>query len=125
MRILLLSILLLSFHLGLGQDSKTLADCFDKGDAKCLSQHFNTSIDLNIPENNGLYQKEQAIVLLEGFFKTLSIEKYEIKHEGGSKQKSRFHIGKLHTTKGSYRTYLLYNTVDSVMQIIELRIEEE
>lgn len=125
MRYLLLPLFILSSILLFGQDSNKLSDCFLNGDAKSLSTYFNTSIELNLPENNGIYQQEQARILLDKFFSGTTINSYEIKHEGGSNQKSRFHIGKLETNKGSYRTYLLYNTKNGMMQIIELRIEEE
>jgi len=125
MRYLLLPLLLfLSISLT-AQDAEKISNCFMKGDASTLSSHFDSSIDMNIPGNSGIYQKDQAKVILSKFFSANATTQYEMKHEGGSKQKSMFHIGKLQTESGSYRTYLLYNSVEGVMQIIELRIEEE
>ncbi len=125
MRLLLLPLLLfLTISLN-AQDSDRISKCFINGDAKKLASHFNESVEMNLPGNSGIYQKEQAKVILNKFFASNTISEYEIKHKGGSKQKSKFHIGKLETDKGTFRTYLLYNNVDGVMQIIEIRIEEE
>lgn len=125
MRLLLLGSLLFCFQLISAQGSKPLTESFESGDSEMLSQYFKASIDLNLPEKHGIFQKKQATLLLEEFFGNNPPRSFSVKHEGGSKQKSSFQIGKLSTEKGDFRTYLLYNLSDGVPQIIELRIEEE
>lgn len=125
MRIALITILI-GFSIGLfAQDSRKLSKCLKKGDASLLASYFNASVDMNLPSHNGIYQKEQASMLIKNFFKKYPPSEFEIKHEGGSKQKSSFQIGRLRSGEMVFRTYILYNSKDGMLQIIELRIEEE
>ncbi|MAY82791.1 MAG: hypothetical protein CMP59_01525 [Flavobacteriales bacterium] len=107
------------------QENSNLATLFANGDAKGIAAFFNNSVEMNLPDHNGIYQKEQATMLLKNFFAANPPVSFEVKHEGGSKRKSSFQIGKLKCKKAEYRTYLIYNSVDGTIQIIELRIEEE
>jgi len=125
MRIALLSLLLIAAVALNAQDNAKLTTHFSNGDANGLAAYFNGSIEMNLPDQNGIYQKEQAIMLLKSFFASHPPQSFEVKHEGGSKRKSSFQIGKLKSKTSVFRTYLIYNSVDGTIQIIELRIEEE
>lgn len=125
MRILLLS-LLIFLKTGLNaQENKKVAEAFSKGNAAVIASYFNNSVEMNLPQHNGIFQKEQAKMLLKNFFTSQPPKSYEVKHQGGSKRKSSFQIGKLICEQGEFRTYLIYNSVEGKIQIIELRIEEE
>lgn len=125
MRLLLLTLTICLSATINAQKANKISESFESGDAEAMAGFFHQSVDMNLPDNNGIYQKEQAKMLLEKFFSDNIPSSFEIKHEGGSKQKSKFQIGKLNTENGSFRTYLLYNSKDDVLQIIELRIEEQ
>ena len=46
-------------------------------------------------------------------------------HNGDSKNSSHYSIGNLETSKGTYRTYILYKEIDKKITILELKIESD
>ncbi|MEQ8907569.1 MAG: DUF4783 domain-containing protein [Vicingaceae bacterium] len=122
----ILFVLLFSFYLNSvnGQD-KEHQRYLDNGDAAKLSSFFSKKVDLKVPNSKGIYSKKQAELVMADFFDDNLALKYNVKHYGGSKAKAKFEIGELVNKEKKYRTYLLYQTNDSSLQIIELRIEPE
>ena len=125
MRILLPSLLICFTLTVSAQENTKVSDAFSNGDAAAIAAYFNNSVEVNLPQHNGIFQKDQASMLLKNFFSTHPPKSFEIKHEGGSERKSSFQIGRLTSEKAVFRTYLIYNSVEGKIQIIELRIEEE
>ena len=125
MRSLLLSLMLIAALFLNAQQSKQIAEAFKAGNAVSLTNHFSSSVELNLPKHKGIFQKDQAKMILKEFFELYPPKSFELKHKGGSERKSRFEIGKLKSGPREFRTYLFYNSVGGNVQIIELRIEEE
>ena len=94
----------------------------EKGDAEQLSKFFNTTIDLTILEQNGVYSKQQGTTILANFFSENPVKKFGVIHEG-NKDTASFAIGNLTTSKQTFRVYLLINTIDKQPIIQQLRIE--
>ena len=80
------------------------------GDAKTISKYFNSSVELNLSESQGVYGKAQAEQILKDFFsKNASAKgKFEYKHlhNTTNKDNAQYYIGEL-TGKGIYRLYIL------------------
>ena len=102
-----------------------LTTAFKKGDANQISNFFGNSVDLTIPENEGVYSKIQAKLILKTFFLKNQPSDFKVLHNGDSKNSSHYCIGSLKTNKGNYRTYLLYNQKDGNITILELKIESD
>lgn len=94
------------------------------GNAKELASHFNASIDLNIPNNEGVFSKAQAELILKTFFQKNKPKSYTEAHHGDSKNSTYYSIGNLKTSTGAFRTYILYKKEKKEIVILELRIEE-
>ncbi len=107
------------------QSDNGLKNSFAKENAKSLSNFFKPSIDLKLPDIKGIYNKQQAKLVLNKFFDENPIESFTIKHEGGGGEKALFQIGSLQCGESNFRTYILYDIVEGKPQIIELRIESE
>jgi hypothetical protein len=105
--------------------SDNLATAFKKGDATEISTYFGTSVDLSIPGNEGVYSQTQAKLILKTFFLKNIPSDFEVVHNGKSKNNSHYSIGNLTTTKGTFRTYILYKEVNTKITILELKIEAE
>ena len=88
-----------------------------------LVKHFNNSVEISILDNAGVYDHNQAGVMLSNFFKEHPPEKYFVKHQGGDASKKFYEIGKLLSSKNNFRIYFLYEIVEEEIQIIEFRIE--
>ncbi|NQX97918.1 MAG: DUF4783 domain-containing protein [Flavobacteriales bacterium] len=105
--------------------SDDLATAFKTGNATEISKYFGNSVDLSIPNNEGVYSNTQAKLILKTFFLKNKPTDFEIVHNGDSKNNSHYSIGNLKTTKGVFRTYILYKKVDKKITILELKIESD
>ena len=105
--------------------SDEIATAIKTGDAKTIAKHFNKSVDLSIPENEGAFSKTQAELILKTFFSKNTPSDFKIVHNGDSKNNSHYSIGNLTTSKGIFRTYILYKEVNKTVTILELRIESD
>lgn len=97
-----------------------------QGDAKVISKHFHSSVQLILLDSEGMYNREQAEQILRIFFSQHLPTNFTVRHEGGSQTKdSRFIIGILRTGKGIYRVSLFLKIIDGNLSIHQLRIEED
>lgn len=106
-----------------GQSKSDVGKYIESANTQKIISHSANSLDLDIPGSKGVYDKNQAQVLLSNFFKKNKPKKYFVKHKGGSQEKKFFEIGSLLTEKDNFRVYFLYDLVEEQTQIIELRIE--
>ncbi len=107
------------------QDQSELGSYLEDGNSTKLTSYFSESIELEILGDKGVFNQQQATIVLNDFFKSNPPSKYFVKHKGGGDNKAIFEIGSLLSNGNEYRTYLLYNEVANKPQIIELRIELE
>jgi len=90
-----------------------------------IGNYFDTSVDLDLPDSEGVFNKKQATLVIKEFFTKIDVITYEFKHQGGGRSKSYFEIGQLKSAKQNYRTYILYNLIEDKPIIIEFRIDLE
>ena len=95
------------------------------GNAKELSIYFNKNIDLNIPNNEGIFSKAQAELIVKDFFNHYTTSDFTILHQGSSKDGAKYSIGNLVTDKGVFRVYYYMKKVDEKYLIFELNLNEE
>jgi len=96
---------------------------FKTGNSKELGKYLNVNVELAIVENEDVYSKTQAELLLKDFFVKHAPTNFIIIHEGG-KEGSRYAIGTLTTNKGDFRVYFLLKIQDGNSVIHQLRIEK-
>ncbi len=100
-----------------------IADLFKAGDTKEISKYFSSSIELTINDEENVYSKVQAELILNDFFKNNTPVNYKIVHKVTSNANYKFGVIMLETKKNSYRTsYELKNTAGK-FQITQIRIE--
>lgn len=102
-----------------------LVNAMKTGNAKEISKHFGTNVDLTLPGNEGVFSKAQAELILKSFFAKNPSKAFEVVHNGTSKNDSHYSIGTLTTTKGVFRTYILYKAEGNKLTILELGIESD
>jgi len=105
--------------------SDSLAAAFKSGNSTEISKHFGSSVDLSIPNNEGVYSNTQAKLILKTFFETNKPTGFSVVHNGDSKNNSQYSIGNLTTSKGTFRTYILYKEESKKVTILELKIESD
>jgi len=105
--------------------SDDLATAFKTGKSGEIAKYFGNSVDLSIPNNEGVFSNTQAKLILKNFFLKNKPSNFTIVHNGKSKNNSYYSIGNLKTTNGIFRTYILYKEQDKKITILELKIESD
>lgn len=108
------------------QKVKQITEAIHKGNATNLASHFNSTLDLRIPDNEGTYSKKQAQMMMKVFFEKQPPQSFSLEHQGNSNDGSTYLIG-LHKTKAGkkYRVYVLIKNRAGEALIQQLRFEEE
>jgi len=108
------------------------ADTFDdvalaikKSSTKEISKYFNSTVELTILENEGVYSKSQAEVILKNFLTQNPPINISINHRGSSAQGAKYAIAVYDCQKCKYRVYIFMKESPSGMMIQELRFEKE
>ena len=103
-----------------------ITSAIGKGNAEALAPFFDASVEISILEDVDIYDKQEAVSVVKGFFATHAPKGYSQVHEGTSKGKdSRYVIGKLNTSDGAYRVYLYLRSEGDKEIIQELRFDTE
>ncbi len=96
------------------------------GDARLIARYFNNNVDLTIFNQEEVYSKAQAEMVLKDFFSKNSPKSFTIIHRGVSKEGARYAIGTLTTAQGqNIRTYFFFKESGGSAYIQELRFERE
>jgi len=105
--------------------SDKVTEAISEGDASELSKLFNSTIDINIPENDGTYSKNQAEIIVKKFFKKNPVTKFSINHSGSSNDGSKYSIGTYLSNDKTYRVYFLLKKTLEKYFIQQLQFELE
>jgi hypothetical protein len=101
-----------------------VADLMRQGNVTELSKMFAANVELTIQNEDNVYSKTQAGVILDKFFSDNKPVSVKIFHKVNSNPKYQFAVIILNTQKGNYRiTYTLKDT-DGALLLIEMRVEK-
>ena len=106
------------------QGNNKIISAIKSGNSAALSKYFNSNIELSILDDEDVYSKSQAQIILKDFFAKHKVTSFTVLHEGG-KNGSNYLIGNLVTSKGTFRVYYLLKKVGNKQLIQQLRIENE
>ncbi len=94
------------------------------GKADEVARFFHQSLELTILEKDYMASKNQATRIMENFFKEHPPTGFAISFEG-TKEKSKYAIGTLTTTEGSFRLNIFFMNRDDQRLIYYMSIEKE
>ncbi len=94
------------------------------GNAKVLASYFNQNVELVILDNDNVYSKAQAELIVSNFFTKYQPERFSITHQGG-KEGAQYVIGNLFTKQDTFRVYFLLKKTTGKNIIHQLRIEKQ
>ncbi|MFT7588723.1 MAG: hypothetical protein ACI959_000935 [Limisphaerales bacterium] len=106
-------------------DLSKISSAIKNGNAKALSDHFDNSVEITILDKESTYSKSQAAGVVKNFFARNAPESFQIIHKGDSGGDSKYAIGKLSTSEGTFRTYIYVKRKGGVLLIQQLRFERE
>jgi hypothetical protein len=126
------SFLIVSVALTLLANGETLPDkippeiitAFKTGNYRELGRRFNSSVELVIIENENVYSKAQAEIIMKDFFSRYPPTGFMIRHEE-SREGLCYAIGRLNTRQGSFRVVILLKSKGEEVTIHQLRIEKD
>jgi hypothetical protein len=124
--VVLLSFLFNSFIATFSADvSDDIAAAVRTGNAAAIAKYFAASVDLKVLDQENIYSKAQAELILKDFFSKHSLKTFNIAHKSVLKNDSQFAIGTLETTNGKFRVNFVMKTAAGVSTITQFRIEHE
>jgi len=107
---------------GMAQITKALSS----GDIETLGNYFDESIELSILEEEGIYNKAQALQKVRRFLTQNKVSSFAEVHQGATRSSdSQYVIGNLSTNGGTYRVYLYLTNSGGKMIIQEFRFDSE
>lgn len=104
---------------------ETISSAMKTGNVTVLASYFGANVELTVLEEEDVYSKAQAEVIVRNFFKGHAPKDFQILHQGASKEDSKYLIGSLVTSTGNYRCYFLLKNQGGKFSIQQLRIEQE
>lgn len=120
--LLLVSMASVSFKMDVIDD---IAAAIRSGNPKNISKFFIDNIDLKVIEQEDIYSKQQAEMILKDFFTKHAVKSYTVNHKSQPKAGSQYVIGVLDTANGKFRTYFLIKTTGASTLIQQFKIETE
>ena len=102
-----------------------IATLLKQGNIHELSKLFAPNIEITLPDEENIYSKTQAELVLDKFFNQNKPRAVKMLHKVNSNANYSFGVLLINTDKGIFRlTYTLKQTEGSMM-LIEMRIETE
>lgn len=109
-----------------GKVTDKITRALQAADASLLAVHFNASIDLSLPGEEGAFSKKQAEQIMKMFFAKNPVKKFSLEHTGNSNNGSRYLIGSYEcSTQKTYRVYMLIKGQSGSGLIQQLQFEED
>jgi len=90
---------------------------------KDLSQHLSSTVSMNILNEEGVYSKVQAEIVLKDFFEKNQPEEVKTLQKLQSKSTYRFVVLEMQSSKGTFRISYKLLGVEQSYKISEFRIE--
>lgn len=94
------------------------------GNSKELVKYLNDNVEMVILDEEGIYSKTQAEMILKDFFSKNQPKSFSLLHQGG-KTDAKYGIGNLVTAGDSFRVYFLLKKKNGNTLIHQFRIEKE
>ena len=115
-----LVVLLTSFTFQKGIDDVITA--LKSGNANGVSKHFDSYVDITLPEKASNYSRSQAELIIKDFFSGNSVKSFELKHKGDN-DNGEYCIGTLQTKNGNYRATIYMRMKGGRQVIQEIRFQ--
>lgn len=93
--------------------------------AKEVSKYFNANVDLTINNQEGVYSKQQAEMMIKNFLAQHPPKNIVVQHRGASAQGAKYAIANYETEQGKFRVYIFMKMAGDQMLVHEMRIEKE
>ena len=104
---------------------ENIASAIHSGDSRELSKYFNSSVELVLPGNDGVFSKAQAEMIMKTFFAKSAQISFNIKQKGNSTGGAQFIIGSYKSKAESLNVYILLKPINGVLMIHQMHFEAD
>lgn len=94
------------------------------GNVPGVAKYFDNSVTITINGTQSIYSKTQAEMVLKDFFIRNQVKDFDVKQSGTAGTTSRFAIGNLATSNGTYQLYVVMKQKDVNFMLQEIRFEK-
>ncbi len=95
------------------------------GDANALGRYMDDPVEVCVLEDQMIYSKREAIAMVSKFFSNNRPTDFKEMHQGSSKGKdSKYTIGSLTTSSGTFRVYIFVKQSGNRNVIQEIRFDK-
>ncbi len=115
----------LSFGLTAQESTDLINNALKAGDAGKLSEHFNSTLDISLPDTDQTMSKSHATQVMKNFFKNNPAKSYTVNHTGSSREATKYIIGTYKSADKTFKTYVLLKEKEGNYLIVQLQFEEE
>ena len=102
-----------------------VAELMRQGNVAELTKLFADNVEITIQDEENLYSKTQAGLILDKFFSQNKPTSVKVLHKVNSSQNYIFGVIILNTQKGPYRIAVTIKQTGSTPELIEIRVETE
>ena len=100
-----------------------IAVALRSGDAESLASHFNSLVDLGLPEKDNAYSKSQGEIVMRDFFKKYPPDSFEVIQTGRTSETLHFAIGQYRTGRKKYQVSIYMQQEDNSYKITKIKFE--
>jgi len=93
------------------------------GDAAQVSQYFDNTLEISLPDKSSSYNRNQAQQVLQDFFSSNAVRDFEILHTSENAD-AKYCIGNLKTSNGTFRTTIFMKQKGNRTLLQEIRFEK-
>ena len=106
-------------------DFSVIAKALNNGDVATLMKYFEDNVEITILDDEGVYSKGQAGMIIKKFFDDNTPKSFKLIHQGSNNNNLHYCIGDMITSTGKYRVCYYLKEINGKFHIQELGIEEE
>jgi len=100
-----------------------ISSCIKSANTKELSKYFSSTVSMTLLNDEGIYSRVQAEIILRDFFGRNTPTNVKISHRLDSNPNFRYVVLNLETSKDSFRVSYKLTNNDNTFQVTEFRIE--
>src|SRR5690606_20162926 len=114
---------LLTTHANSNDVIDDIASCIKSANTKELSKYFSSSVTMTLLNDEGIYSRVQAEIILRDFFSKNPPTNVKVAHRLDSNPNFRYVVLNLETSKDAFRVSYKLTNNDNTFQVTEFRIE--
>jgi len=111
-------------HANINDVIDDIAACVRGGNTKELSKYFSSTVSMTLLNDEGIYSRVQAEIILRDFFSKNAPTSVKIAHRLDSNPNFRYVVLNLETAKDTFRVSYKLTNNDNTFQVTEFRVEQ-